>query len=213
LAKILKPVLRVLEQLYRFPGAQRGAPEEVELGLGVTPVHDVSRMAEVANSLINRASAGYWLASVVQNHAGVGGLQENLNLITPPNAAEGYSMDESTQWAWVCGVWMTGDDPTDFASAQVLITLIGNDFFIGPHDTSPPASVSQIIYRSVALNGFTGTFIGIENLVYVNRPRVILSPQDGLRFESVSDTAGTVVITFNVLLWIGLRNTFPPGMF
>jgi len=40
---------------------------------------------------------------------------------------------------------------------------------------------------------------------------LILSPQDGLVFQTKSDTAGTVTISLNALLWIGLRVTFPPG--
>lgn len=214
MAKILKPVLRVLESLYRFPGGQDGAPTEVELGLGVTPVHDVSKMVERANAVINRASGGYWGVSEVQSHAAPGTISANLNLANPTNAAEGYLYDEASQWIWIINVWMSVSDVSDFNSAQVALRPWGNDFFIGPHDSQPPSAQPQVIGRWVSAATETGfDNIGIPQSPPIALfPLVVLSPQDGLVFQSNTDVAGTTTITFNVLIWVGARNTYPPGL-
>jgi len=213
-AKILQPVLKTLEALYRFAGGQNGAPTEMELGLGITPVHDLSRMAEIGAANVVRASAGYWLASNVHTHTVTGGIQKSLNLVSPPVASEGYALNERTEWVWLINCWITADDATDFNHANVLINNIGNDFFVGPSDVAP-ASTRFLYARFLSiLSGLSQTMAGTgnSNMIQPVGPIPILSPQDGIRFESGSDTAGTVVITFNALLWIGKRNTFPPGL-
>ena len=211
MAKILKPVLRLLERLYSFPGAQAGAPVDIDIGLPIQVVHDVSRMSELGNASIVRASHGYWLASSTQSHSGAGGLTENLNLITPAVASEGWKMVEETHWAWVVDVWGLSSAQSTFTSAQVLIDNVTNDFFIGP-STDQPDSVERLLWRSVSVVT-DGT--PVKNVLIpltpplANFPALVLSPQDGLEFQSKA--SGAVAITENVLLWVGLRGTFPPG--
>ena len=214
MAKIQRAVLRQLENLYRFVSGQEGAPTDFELGLGITAVHDLSRMAEIGNANIVRNSAGYWLCSAIQNHVAAGTVTEDLDLVSPGVASEGYALNEREEWVWVINAWLTCTDAADFDAAQILINVIPNDFFIGPSDIQP-SSVHQLLFKANdATAEGTMTAAGTSTLTQVaNLPALILSPQSGLTFESVSDNAGTVVVTFNVMLWIGLRNTFPPGMY
>jgi len=209
--KILRPVLRLLEELYGFPGAQKGAPEEIDLALGIQPVHDLSRMAAIGAASNHRESHGYWLASAFQTFGGApGSLNENLNLVSPAVRSEGYTLDEATQWAWVIDVWATSDVLAGFNLIQVLIRGITNDFFIGPSPDAP-SSTDRLIYRSVAASA-TNTNVALPTTNnQVTFPALILSPQDGLRFEANAVAPAVIVFTENVLLWIGKRGTFPPG--
>jgi len=209
MAKITRPVLKTLETLYRFIDGQDGAPSDVELGLGVTPVHDLSRMAEIGAANVVRNSAGYWLASMRNVHTVTGALTLNLNFVTPGSVGEGYTFDERTQWIWIIDDWGISNDATDFQEAVLSINPITNDFFIGPSE-GVPASVLNMIAR---YTGAIGSGPLVRNLMETQYPKLILSPQDGIRYLTLADSAGTVTITHNILLWIGIRNTFPPGMY
>jgi len=211
-AKIQRKVLTLLESLYRFTSSQEGAPGEVELGLGITPVHDLSRMAEIGAASIVRDSAGYWLATVTQTHVATGTAISIINLTAPPVVSEGWTFNERQQWAWVIGIWGTVSDVGDFQDAGVLIENIANDFFVGP-SVAAPNSVEALIWRSTsAVTDGVNSMIPNQQL-FPPLPALILSPQDGLRFESTSDNLGTISVVFNAMLWVGQRNTFPPGMY
>ena len=212
MATIRKPVLKVLEAIYGFIDSQDGAPSEMQLGLGITPVHDVSRMAALAAADFaqDRRAGGYWVASEVQAFVASGSLNTSLNLVSPPVASEGYTLDEGTQWAWVIDVWLSATELADFNSARVLLAATGNDFFVGPSDIAP-SSQPRLLYNATAVAP-TNTNVGLNAAVGVQLPTLVLSPQDGLLFQGNANGAGTVTITYNVLLWVGLRNTFPPGM-
>lgn len=213
MAKIQRKVLTLLEALYRFTSSQDGAPSEFQLGLGIQGVHDLSRMSEFGAAKIVRASAGYWLASCTNTHVAVGDIEQILNIAAPAVPSEGYLFTERDDWAWYVDSWITANDPTDFQAANILLDNITNDFFVGP-SIGVPNSVERLMYRATAIiaeGSLTRGGLGVNTLPLTN-PVLILSPQDGIRFESRSDTAGTVTINFNVLLWIGQRGTMPPGM-
>lgn len=209
MAQIQRPVLKLLENLYRFVSSQDGAPTEFELGLGISAVHDVGRMAEIGAARINRDSAGYWIASIRQVHTVTGSLTDDLNFTNPGSAGEAYSIDERREWIWLMADWLSANDGTDFGESTLFINVITNDFFIGPAE-GVPASVRQPFARYTSVDGTSGQ--GIRDATTTDiYPALVLSPQDGIRMVSVSDTAGTVTITQNILFWQGLRNTFPPG--
>lgn len=210
MAKIQRKVLTLLEALYRFTSSQDGAPSEFQLGLGITPVHDLSRMAQIGSALINRDSAGYWVASIRAVHVAPGTLNVDMNFVTPGSSGEGYIFVERTHWIWIMEVWGRTNDTGDFAEANVSINPITNDFFIGPSEGIPD-SVASLIQRWTAAIG-SGIMIPTIEPEHGPSPVLLLSPQDGVRFNSVADNVGTVTNTLNMLLWIGLRNTFPPGL-
>ena len=216
MAKIQRAVLKQLEAFYRFVGGQDGAPVDFELGLGIASVHDVSREVEQqdANQRQDMGAGGYWVASVLQNHLVVGDINESLNFVSPVNASNGYTLDEGTEWVWITAVWGTVDDNSDLAAASVLINNFSNDFFVGPHDTNPAASVRRVIFRSTSSATEDSKYlIQTQSVaVGVTFPILILSPQDGIRLESTADNLGTVLVTLNVEFWLGLRGVLPPGM-
>ncbi len=210
MAKIQRKVLTLLEALYRFTSSQDGAPSEFQLGLGITPVHDLSRMAQIGSALINRDSAGYWLASIRAVHVAAGTINTNMNFVSPGTSGEGYIFVERTHWVWLMESWCITNDNADFGETNVALNAITNDFFIGPSE-GVPSSVIQLVQRWTAT---LGSGMGVPTLDpdHGSAPVLILSPQDGVRFNSVAINTGTVTNTLNMLLWIGLRNTFPPGL-
>lgn len=215
MAKIQRKVLTLLEALYRFTSSQDGAPSEVQLGLGITPVHDLSRMAQIGAASINRNSAGFWLLSCTQAHTVTGTITTDMDLVDPAASQEGYSLNEREQWAWIIAEWLTGNDSTDFSLVQIAINAMPNDFFIGPSygTVTNPNSVRQVIARYTSQNSGAQVGYGIrDTTTRVPLPQPILSPQSGFRMQSTSDSSGTITYNWNALLWIGLRSTFPPGV-
>jgi len=216
MAKILRPVLKLLESLYRFSGGQDGAPTEFELGLGIQAVHDVSHEVEAAdaNNAQGRPAGGYWIATVIQNHTVVGVLTDDINFVEPTNASNGYVFNEGLQWVWLIDAWGIADDAGDFEAATLFMRPNTNDFFVGPHDSNPADSVDQLLVSWTSVLNRAGIPLALQlGAVQAQLPVLILSPQDGIQFASRSDAAGTVQIEMNARIWVGKRGTFPPGMY
>lgn len=217
MAKIRQPVLKLLERLYGFVGAQDGAPSEVELGLGITPVHDMSRMAELGAAKVTRGSAGFWIATCTNTHTSVADIETVMNFVNPGASNEGWSLDESKEWIWIMDAWATATGTVaDFLVAQMLTDNITNDFFVGPSQgnaSNNPDSVSQVFFHglSIVTNGSLTRPV-IPDIPFPTNPIPILSPQDGVRFESRPQGTGNIVIHFNLLIWVGPRGVMPPGM-
>lgn len=214
MAKITRRVLTLLESLYRFTGGQKGAPDSVELDLGVQPVHDLSRMAEIGAAKIVRASAGYWMASVTHTHvAGIATIDSTLNLVSPfHTASEGYSFIERDSWAWYIADWCTVTSVANSFIVQTQLNNITNDFFVGP-SVGPPNSVIGVINRYTSFDNNALHEVGLSNTRRTTPlPLPILSPQDGILVSSRNQAGGITTINVNIMLWIGQRNTFPPGL-
>ena len=209
MARIRKPVLKLLENLYGFIDGQSGAPTEVELGLGITPVHDLSRMAEFGASEGPRA--GLWLMSAQNIHVGVGGIATDVDFVTAGFWKESFKFDANQQWVWILGAYLMANDNTDFASAQILMRP-GTIANVGIASGPAPAVANRLIARFTSVPTDGSQSVGLAtNASPDPLPMLVFDPTADIRFESISDTLGTVTVTHNLVIWVGPIGVMPPG--
>jgi len=218
--RYLSQVLQNLQKVYQFTTSQQTAPEEIELGVPIQLVHDVSRDSKYGSG--PGQNEGYWLMHAANTHVIVGTLTLLISPTGPTNRLNGFpAYDPDKFQLWVIRGWIDASDFLDFEEAGIF--LIHSVTSIGPTGAAAAASANDavMVVRGLAFNAIGG-FPGRSNSNAPQSPQSNFDPipllqrNDGagavIGFTSTSDIGGTVAIDFNVLLWLGRRGATPPGM-
>ena len=217
--RILQRVLKILDQIYEFPGGEPSAPQEADTVLPLQFIHDVGREAELASQFEFR---GFWLGQVAQAHVAAGSIQENLSLDNPSGGVlNGFTFDDVRQWAWLYDAWGEVDDNTDFTDALLAVNAVANKeigFGDGTAITAGGLGVQHLVKYWDATLEVTGEYYLVDSDTVtprVNWPvRIPTSAGSGhLIIRSTSGGVNAFTASFSMLVWVGPRGVMPPGLY
>lgn len=215
--RILSRILRPLEKIYRFPGAQKGAPDTFELDLPIQPVHDVSQMAGF-KSATWPINDGFFSFIERHTHAGAGTIASTPS---PWTAAVGNGFPVNRGgvapdicW-WIINGWVTA---SNFQGSAFLIGVVHGSATVGVAVAGSSAKMEPVRYFHTDVLGGTGTdYFGVENASFLlpnSCPvRVMDNPSGLLQSYSwlQSTAAAAVNVDFQQKLWMGPSGILPPG--
>jgi len=216
--RILGRLLRPLEKVYKFPGAQKGAPDSFELDLPIQPVHDVSRMASV-RSATGPINDGFWNFTSRIVHAGASILSTTPSPWSA-SVANGFPEDRGgnapeVAW-WIYNIWVT-------LSSNSLVNLgaavVHGSATVGPYITGASAKMQPLIYCETSAPYGVGTDRwALEKSTIQATPnfplRVMDNPSGLLPAYNwyQSQSTGPMNVDFNQQMWMGPAGVMPPGM-
>lgn len=131
-SRILAAPLRLLQRLYRFKG-QLVAPLDVELGLPVQFVHDISRQAELGTytgreSGVDAIESPFFTINVDNVHAAGGELRQQIGIYSNQTTAWALGTwvppDPDQETVWVLGAWGS----IDVGGSPLTEAYIAHDF-------------------------------------------------------------------------------------
>jgi len=207
-APFQRKALRVLDSIYKFVGGQTG-PNQFALEASIQPVHDMSRMSELAGL---GAREGFWILQTAQSHAAGGELRDAINpyIATAINAGWPAELpDDLRVWVIDCFGY-TASGTGNFALAE--ITLSYPAVMVGPSDLAAVVN-EQLLYRADTESAIT---VGNEMLTNDNGPVIQarlprrVEPGSNLNFQT--EATGVTTIRLCALLWVGQRGTYPAGL-
>lgn len=216
--RILGSVLKGLETIFQFRGAQKAAPQEMELDLPIQVVADVSRIAGLGAGI--GFFQGFTVFGDVHSHVAVGDIVTTGFPRFPSTAQNGYvdKWDPRNYWGWIYDTWVGDNDDADVDSA--FVALVQGQGSIGAINAGSPANVRFPLFAgpSLAVGVVEDNVIPNDNLQrgpsypmpLLIRPTELSTNDPFLYFRSSSKNAGTVTITMNTLFWVGPRGALPP---
>lgn len=219
MTRYLSVVLKNLEKVYRFTSSQLTAPEEIELGVPIQLVHDVSRDSKFGSGA--GQNEGYWILHAANTHTVPGTLTFAITPTDPTNRLNGFpAYDPDKFQLWVMRGWMDVTSLTQSDSGVIFLNHASSS--IGPTGaaTAQVARDNIIWVRGTvetATLGFpTGASSAVPQSQSLFNPIPLLQRNDGaaatIGFSSTADGAGNVAYDFNVLFWLGRRGATPPGL-
>lgn len=203
MARFLQKVLASLDRTYRFDSALR-ATDQVELGLPIQLVHDVSR--EASRGL---AAMGFFISGNDDVHGGAGTIESSWNPYDEVTAMYGAATSQDLL-VWLVDCW--GAVSSDvLTNAELSVGYVPWTEMIVRRD--------RIIRR---WNGSAGIYDQNVAPATLARGLVMLAaeqvnptlptpifPGSTMRQQTVMSGAGTVRI--EGLFWVGAIGTVPPG--
>lgn len=198
MAEILSSPLKVLDRLYRF--VAYSGPRQVELGLPIQLVHDVSRSAE-----LGREGMGYFIAGQDSNHAGAGVIESTFDPYTHipnliPNSAE--------HWAWMVAGWGTASTALmTQASLALGYAPVGNYIVRRDRPLLMWDSTTTIYDQAVAPANHPYALLLNDTRTPMLHP-VLFPPGSLARITSTA--SGVVVSRIEGLFWYGPMGSLPP---
>lgn len=213
--RILGPVLRTFEKLYRFPSAQKGSPSEVEMDLPIQVVHDASRLP-VFSSAIAPINDGFWIQTGRHAHVAVGGLISTLSIFDNSlPVANGFpaTLDKKETAAWYWDSWLMCSDGGDFNYG--IDALQHGSATVGRYVSGASLQRRILHYWDDVVNT-----MGVQDSnERPDRPpypiRLLTNPNSTVSafwwIQTAADNAGTNNIDFNALWWLGPIGVGPPG--
>lgn len=222
MTQYLSTVLRTLERLYRFRSSQLTAPEEIELGVPIQLVNDVSRMAMYGSGVGD--NLGYYLAHLKTTHTVNGTLTLAITPNNPTQALNGWpsTYNPDRFQLWILRAWADNNDPTDFVRAGAFLQHSASS--IGPAGGSAVQQARDNIFlarESVTVADSAGepTAAGSTRPVQQSLfsvPIPLLQKDDGaaatIGITTTAGTGGTLSVDVNFLLWLGVKSATPPGL-
>ena len=213
MARIRRAVLGLLNTLYGFPGGEPTAPREIDVRLPVTPVHDVSREAELATGM--GFFNGYYTVYCAQAHVAAGLVEDTIDFPpTAPNVAlAGFNFNPDTQWIWLVDAWGTIDVGTNFDEAWVAINHDPDE--VGVTDGGAATGVQQIVMRfDASIPGSVPRYLERDARGAAPLPARIPSLDGTGEIIVGSRSTGVAAFTalWNILVWVGDRGCWPPGL-
>ena len=214
--RILGRLLKPLEKVYRFVGAQKGAPDTFELDLPIQPVHDLSRMAGIRSS-VGPINDGFWNFTARHVHAGAGTITSTPSPWTSSvangfPASRGGSAPEIA-W-WIYNIWVIASNSN---VSSGFAAVIHGSATVGPYVAGGSPKGEPLFWGIRRFGGLTATdqVMGHDADEYLTVPwpiRVMDNP-DGILPAYMwyqSTTAGVGNVDFNQKLWFGPSGVLPP---
>ncbi len=199
-----------IQWLTRLLGIPHFSSQSTDVDDGhVTLVADITRQSGF--EILPGGRHGFWLATAFNTHVGVGSLTDVIDF-TLAGSNDYGAFDATKEWVWLLGSWVTQNDLSDFSAANIFLTPTAGDRFVGPDAGLTPNSIPLEIFRGTSGTGAFSPGPVFNDLVDTHFPMLVLSPADGVSCHSTSDTAGTVVVDFNLMIWRGPIGLMPPGM-
>lgn len=213
--RILGTLLKALERVYRFPSAQKGAPDSVELDLPIQTVHDLSNIAEYGSGLAP-INDGFWVFTNRHVHAAGGTL---VNTPTPFDTslpvANGFPANRGggiTEMVWwFYNTWCETSSGGNYSSSRDYI--VHGSATVGPYVTG--ASLQKMLLHYWIGQQEGSCVEDSDSLVWKQWPiRVLQNPSSTIsaywRCQSVS--TGATNIDFNMMCWFGPKGILAPGV-
>ena len=217
-SKILGRLLRPLDQVYRFVGAQKGAPEEFELDLPIQPVHDLSSMAAFRSASwpINDGLLNFTTRLV---HAGA----STLSTTPSPwsgSVANGFPTDRGGNYPeicwWIYRTWVTASNA---GFTRAIAMVIHGSATVGISSGVGASAKAEPVFFG---DGGTPAGIATDYVVlsdsddFINNvpfPIRVMDNPSGLIDSYMwvqSTSTGVVNMDFNTKIWMGPSGVRPP---
>ena len=215
----LSRVLQVFQRVYQTSG-NRQVPSLVDIDTPVTPVHDLSREAELGSGY-GRFNGFATLSTNVVHGPGV---TDEFAAQTPyatllEAATQISRRPRSQSWVWLMSCQVLAADPANLVGAWISAEM-------GPSLPELSTETHFLVWASgnrtqldlpVQLGGFipsvnnAPTNFEMQGVGPVNRLPILL-PEEGSVIQLASQASAVATITFDCLYWLGPRGVTPPGV-
>lgn len=212
MSDFLARILGVVPRIYNFPSGDQGI-QDMELGLPIQRVHDVSREAELGAGY--GRNNGYVMLHQINPHVGASTERSWINPLSACVAAGIIPQDQlSTSWCWILGAAV---NTTAGNLSEATVGLIKDQAAPGIGSWGaveyalPIVHVDEVLSMSdQASVGNLTAYVGSKNDAFgPPAPPHPMFEWDSLSFRSI--TTGANEVLFLLPLWVGPIGCTPAG--
>lgn len=209
MGEFTKNPLKALDGIYRFLGGMSGL-RRFALESEIQPVHDVSRLAELAGF---GGRQGYWLAQATQLHVAAGEIANSITPYASTNSLNGWLNPlPSDLRVWVIDCFANRISGTASLFEAAAVVMVYPAEMVGPSDAAAGLDQNVLLWRGDILNAFVDAVDDDTAPAKKFAMPALLEPGQLLSLSSQQAGAGAIGIRVAALLWVGTAGTTPPGL-
>jgi len=205
---------RVLQALNRIYSPDEGAsPRQIQTDTEIQIVHDVSRQSEIGASL--GKWSGFFVNQLDLTHAAADtqrGFLDPYARVINGNILESTPPPVEEWWIWHINT-MAWTSASNLTSLSIAVVYDNGLMAYSPNDVFFPVFYSSALYSfaNYAASGGTTviTMVGANNDARLIREPLLMPYGARHTFQSVS--SGAMTVHCQVLCWVGMKGTLPPG--